>query len=315
MNALFLQRPGFLQGANEGGRVAGVLHDAGIGHFFTVSGKGGLQKAAIEVKDACVDAELVFFAAVAAEAAQAENLGIRVSVEAFLSFATADGEVAREHGTEAVVECGIAVFDVAKFVGEDRLQFVAREVVQRVPADSEGQTVVDATEGEGIDAVIITQDVGGRSGDACGEAEFGNKVGVAVFQRVVIGVGRAGTEGFGLFTRALLLKLVHFAVISRHRARHTEGRKDETENKRQDEDGSDAVSGVRVVVHNPANDEGKKRQKDEEIAEISKAPPSQKAKCRRRLAAAARRCLSLKRVLMMTSQHGGYDNYSGMWLL
>ena len=63
---------------------------------------------------------LVFFAAVAAEAAQAENLGIRVGVEAFLSFATADG-VAREHGTEAVVECGIAVFDVAKFVGEDRL--------------------------------------------------------------------------------------------------------------------------------------------------------------------------------------------------
>ena len=171
-----------------------------------------MQEAAIEVEDADVDTELVFFGAVA-EAAQAENLGIGIGVEPFLFFTAAGGEVTGKHGAEAVVERGVAVFDMAKFVAEDGLQFVAREVVERTPADGEGQTVARAAEGEGVDAVIIAQDVGCGGRNTRSEAEFGDEVDVAVLQRIIIGAGGTATEGFGLFARALLPQLAFSAVI------------------------------------------------------------------------------------------------------
>ena len=102
---------------------------------------------------------------------------------------------------------------MAEFVAEDGLQFVAREVVERTPADGEGQAVARAAEGEGVDAVIIAQDVGCGGRNTCSEAEFGDEVDVAVLQRFIIGADGTATEGFSLFACALLPQLAFSAVI------------------------------------------------------------------------------------------------------
>lgn len=47
--------------------------------------------------------------------------------------------------------------------------------------------------------MVVAQDVGVGFVDVGSEAEFGDKVGVAAFCRVVIGAGRGGAEGSRLF--------------------------------------------------------------------------------------------------------------------
>ena len=96
-----------------------------------------------------------------------------------------------QDGGELAVEGEVAVFDVAVFVGDDGLEFVAAEAVQRALADGEREAVVRAAEDEGVDAHVAAVDVGLRRRVARGGAHFGDEVGVAAVARVVV------TGGFG----------------------------------------------------------------------------------------------------------------------
>ena len=142
-----------------------------------------------------LEGELRFLSVVVGEAVvQTLPAGTReaaqgVAVAAELQ-AAAVAVITGKHGGEAVVEGGVAVFDVAEFVGENGLQFVAAEVVEYALADGKGKVAVCVAEGKGVDAVVVAQDVGVGFVDVGSEAEFGDKVGVAAFCRVVI--GRAG---------------------------------------------------------------------------------------------------------------------------
>ena len=86
VDALGLQGPGFLQRADEGSRVAGILHGAGVGHFFALAGESGLHEAAVAVENDAKTgrgrAAIFALVCIFDEAAQAEGLGVGVGVEA-----------------------------------------------------------------------------------------------------------------------------------------------------------------------------------------------------------------------------------------
>jgi len=110
--------------------------------------------AAEEGEDAAGVAIAVF---VVEEAAQVEEVGFGRGVDVILLVLPfADGVVAVQDGGELAVEGEVAVFDVAVFVGDDGLEFVAAEAVQRALADGEREAVVRAAEDEGVDAAILT---------------------------------------------------------------------------------------------------------------------------------------------------------------
>ena len=216
VDAVFLQGPGFFQGTDEGVRVAGVLHGAGVRHFFAAAREGGLQQAAIEVEDGAEDgegggAEVVAEAIVAAqEAAQIEELGFGGGVDTLLAvWPVADDVVAMHHRGEAGVNGEVAVFDVAVFVPNDGLQFVAGEAVYRALADGEGEAAVCTADDEGVDAVVVALDVGSGYGVAGCGAHFSDKVGVEAVGAVFFRAGGFGTERARLLVGA---RCAHFAL-------------------------------------------------------------------------------------------------------
>lgn len=97
-----------------------------------------------EAQTRLLEGELRFLAVVVGEAvvqvlpAGSCEAAQGVAVAAELQAASV-AVIAGKHGGEAVVEGGVAVFDVAEFVGEDGLQFVAAEVVERALADGKGK--------------------------------------------------------------------------------------------------------------------------------------------------------------------------------
>ena len=172
-----------------------------------------------------------------------------------------------EHGGEVVVERGVAVFDVAEFVGEDSLQLVAGEVVECAPADGKGEAAIATAEGEGVDAVIGAQDVGIRFIQVGGETEFGDEVDVAAFRRVIVRAGGVGAEGQGLFACALPRQLAPFFVVSGEQPgnMHDKAGDDGTWEERHEEMGGEVAGSY--GDEGEANDI-KQRRNDKEVAEI-----------------------------------------------
>ena len=154
------------------------------------------------------------------------------------------------------VEGEVAVFDVAVFVGDDSLEFVAAEAVERALADGEREAVVRAAEDEGVDAHVAAVDVGFRRWSAGGGAHFGDEVGVDAVARVVV-AGGFGAERARLFAGAAF---AHFAPRVTVGEQHDGGR-DETDG---EADPEVAAGEVRSAV---GSDEGRDAKEGERAGE------------------------------------------------
>ena len=216
--------------------------------------------AAEEGEDAAGVAIAVF---VVEEAAQVEEVGFGRGVDVILLVLPfADGVVAVQDGGELAVEGEVAVFDVAVFVGDDGLEFVAAEAVQRALADGEREAVVRAAEDEGVDAHVAAVDVGLWRRVAGGSAHFGDEVGVAAVARVVV-TGGFGAQRPRLFARAAF---AHFAPCVAVGEQHDAGR-DEADGKA---DPKVAAGKVRAAVGGDEGRDAKEGQRaGEAVAEVA----------------------------------------------
>jgi hypothetical protein len=84
------------------------------------------------------------------------------------------------------VQPHVAVQDVAEFVADDALQFVARQKFHAAARDGDGRVAGLVAGGEGVDAVLVVHDIDLRHGHAGGDGHFLDDVEQLAF----VGIGR-----------------------------------------------------------------------------------------------------------------------------
>jgi hypothetical protein len=87
---------------------------------------------------------------------------------------------------EPEVQPHVAVQDVAEFVADDTLQFVAREQLHAAARDGDGGVAGLVAGGEGVDAVLLVHDIDLRHRHAGGDGHFLDDVEQLAF----VGIGR-----------------------------------------------------------------------------------------------------------------------------
>ena len=70
------------------------------------------------------------------------------------------------------VQPGVPVENVAEFVGDDALQFVAVQQFQRAEGDADGHLIARAAGREGVDAAFVVEHVNGGNGQTRSNRHF-----------------------------------------------------------------------------------------------------------------------------------------------
>ncbi|MFM1945530.1 MAG: hypothetical protein RI897_4512 [Verrucomicrobiota bacterium] len=179
----------FLEGAGESVRVAGELDGGGVGEELPLSGDGALDEATGENADTTDGDE--------AEAEEGEGVFAAAGSEED----TADhgeAEQAEEDAHEADIEAHVSVEDMAEFVGDDALEFIAGELLQAALGDADDGIVGRIAGGEGVDGLFIGEHVDFGDGDAGGYGHFLDDIAEAFFGFIAWLGGEADTaEGLG----------------------------------------------------------------------------------------------------------------------
>ncbi len=171
----FLQRPG------NALRLARELHRRGVGQVFALARDAGLDEAAEEHADI-------------ADGEQAQGgdhdrpAALAVAARAVLQHLAADDaqhQDAEQQAHQADVEPHVAVEDVAELVGDDALQLVAAELVQRAAGDGDRRVGRRIAGGEGVDAGLLLQHEDLRHRHAGGNGDLLDHVAQASVRRVV----------------------------------------------------------------------------------------------------------------------------------
>ena len=96
------------------------------------------------------------------------------------------------------VQSHVAVEDVAEFVGDDPLQLVAGELLDRPPSDGHHRVAGRIASGKRVDALFIGQQIDRRYGHARGQRHFLHDVQNAFFYRVAgVGVNPPAADRLG----------------------------------------------------------------------------------------------------------------------
>ena len=103
-----------------------------------------------------------------------------------------DGEAkdAKNNSHEPEVQPHVAIENVAEFVADDALQFVARKQFHAAARDGDGGVAGFVAGGEGVDAVLLVHDINLRHGHAGGDGHFLDDVEQFAF----VGIGRVGFD-------------------------------------------------------------------------------------------------------------------------
>ena len=92
----------------------------------------------------------------------------------YKQHAADDGEAedAENDSEQAEIEPHVAVQDVAELVGDDALQFIARQQFHAAARDGDGGIAGGVAGGEGVDALLLVHHIDLRHGHAGGERHF-----------------------------------------------------------------------------------------------------------------------------------------------
>ena len=107
--------------------------------------------------------------------------------------ASDDGEAedAKDDSHEPEVHPHVTVEDMAEFMADDALQFVARQDFHAAARDGDGGVAGLVAGGEGVDAVLLVHDIDLRHGHAGGDGHFLDDV----EQLALIGIVRVRIDG------------------------------------------------------------------------------------------------------------------------
>ena len=179
----FAKAADFFQRAGDASRIARELDGRGVGEKFTLAADGGLNepsKKNADVTDEQQDEAEQWQRILSATApAAARRLQKNPSD---------DGEAkdAKNDSHEPEVQPHIAIENVAEFVADDALQFVARQNFHAAARDGDGRVAGLVAGGEGVDAVLLVHDIDLRHGHAGGDGHFLDDVEQLAF----VGIGR-----------------------------------------------------------------------------------------------------------------------------
>ena len=172
-------------------RVAGVLDGGGVGEIFALAADGGADEVAAENADesqhgeSAADRRESERAAPAVSSGEAEKQGVAQNGMADVAQrGDAENDAHQPH-----IKPHVAVQNVAEFVRDDALQFVARQGGKRAFGDADDGVGFVESGGEGVDGLRVGRKINGRRLRAGGERHFVDDINQPFF---------GGIRGFAL---------------------------------------------------------------------------------------------------------------------
>ncbi len=177
----FAEAADFFQRAGDAAGIPRELHGRGVGEKFALAADGGLNEASEKNADVADDQqrEAENRQRILPATATAATRGLQ---EHAANDCEAKDSENRSH--EPQIEPHVAVEDVAEFVADDALQFVARQNFHAAARDGDGCVAGLVSGGEGVDAVLVVHDVDLRHGHAGRDGHFLDDVEQLAFVRI-----------------------------------------------------------------------------------------------------------------------------------
>ncbi len=171
------QPPDLLQGAGQGGGVAGELHAGGVGEELPLAGDSGLDDIAQQHAEVAQDVERQADEEVGGAIVAAAIFGVtrRTGKAGRAHHEVADDrkhEDAIDQADQAEIETHVAVEHVAELVAQHALQFLAREIFQAAPRDGHHGVGGPKAGSEGVDRGLVVHHVDRRYRHSGGQRHF-----------------------------------------------------------------------------------------------------------------------------------------------